>query len=70
MHTVPVCNPYEQMNLLLAREKQTKRAEQLQHNGNFTEAMAAEINHNDLVCAFIEVSTVFFYFDINLTSQI
>ena len=29
--------------------------EQLQHNGNFTEATAAEINHN-LVCTFIEVS--------------
>ena len=38
--------------------KQTERAEQLQHNGNLTEATAAEINHHllDLVCAFIEVS--------------
>ena len=30
---------------------------QLQHNRNFTEATAAEINHN-LVCTFIEVSAV------------
>ena len=32
--------------------------EQLQHNGNFTEATAAEIKHN-LVCTFIEVSAVY-----------
>ena len=52
---------------LLARGKQTKRAEQLQHNGNFTEATAAEINH-DLVCAFIEVSVVYRFCNIpNLT---
>ena len=38
--------------------KQTERAEQLQHNQNFTEAAAAEINH-DLVCAFIEMSAVY-----------
>ena len=41
-----------------AREKQTERAEQLQHNGNLTEAMASEINH-DLVCVYIEVSAVY-----------
>ena len=33
-----------------AREKLTERAEQIQHNGNFTEATSAEIKH-DLVCA-------------------
>ena len=38
----------------MAREKQTERAEQLQHNGNFTEATDAKINRHDLrlVCAF------------------
>ena len=41
--------------------------EQLQHNENFTEATAAEINH-DLVCTFIEVSAVYrFCYKPNLT---
>ena len=49
------------------RGKQTERAEQLEHNGNFTEATAAEINQ-DLVCAFIEVSVVYqFCYMPNLT---
>ena len=49
-------------------EKQTKSsAQQLQHNGNFTEATAAEINHN-LVCTFIKVSAVYrFCYKPNLT---
>ena len=45
----------------------TERAEQLRHNGNFSEATAAEINH-DLVCTFIEVSAVYrFCYKPNLT---
>ena len=41
--------------------------EQLQRNGNFTEATAAEINHN-FVCMFIEVSAVYrFCYKPNLT---
>ena len=41
--------------------------EQLQHNGHFTEATAAEINHS-LVCTFIEVSAVYrFCYKPNLT---
>ena len=41
--------------------------EQLQHNGNFTEATAAEINHGR-VCTFTEVSAVYrFCFKPNLT---
>ena len=41
--------------------------EQLQHNRNFTEATATEINHN-LVCTFIEVSAVYrFCYKPNLT---
>ena len=49
---------YAQINLLSGKGKQTERAEQLQHNGNLTEATAAEIYHHllDPVCAFIEVS--------------
>ena len=48
-----------------ARGKQTERAEQLQHNRNFTKATAAEINH-DLACAFIEVSAVYrFFYKVN-----
>ena len=40
-----------------AREKQTERAEQLQHNGNFTKATAGE-TYYDLLRAVIEVSAV------------
>ena len=49
-----VCNPCKQINLLQAKVA----PEQLQHNSNFTEATAAEINHN-LVCTFFEVSAVY-----------
>ena len=59
LQTASVRNPYAQRNLLSDKEKNRKKekAEQLQLNGNFTEATAAEISH-DLVCTFIEVSAV------------
>ena len=57
-----VCNPYKQINLLLYRQGKNRpkvATEQLQHNAwNFTEATAAEINHN-LVWRFMEVSSVY-----------
>ena len=56
MQTVPVCYPHAQINLLSGKGK-TDRKSRTANNGNFTEATAAEINH-DLVCAFTEVSAV------------
>ena len=61
LKTVPVWNPYAQINLLSGKGKTDRKSRKATAQWEFrwlTEATAAEINH-DLLCAFIEVSAVY-----------
>ena len=69
LQKVTVCNPYKQKIFYSEQGKNRPKVApgQLQHNRNFTEATATEINHN-LVCTFIEESAVYrFCYNPNLT---
>ena len=58
LQTVPVCNPYAQINLLSGKGETDQKGRPVTAQWKFTGATAAEVNH-DLVCAFIEVSAVY-----------